>query len=88
LAWKIRFSDAALRQLGKLDSAVRRRISDFLEHRVAMLDNPRRLGTALSGELKGLWRYRVGDYRILCRIQDQELVVVVITVGHRRDVYE
>ena len=88
MAWTVRFSDAAIRQLERLDSTVRRRISSYLEKRVARSSSPRQLGTALSGDLKGLWRYRVGDYRIICRIEDRELIVVVITVGHRRDIYE
>jgi mRNA interferase RelE/StbE len=59
-----------------------------LENRVVTSNDPRQLGAALTGNLKGLWRYRIGDYRIICRIEDRALIVVVVIVGHRRDIYE
>jgi mRNA interferase RelE/StbE len=52
-----------------------------------MRDDPRDLGTALTGDFKGCWRYRVGDYRIICSLEDQELIVLVLEIGHRREVY-
>lgn len=88
MAWKIEFGDKASRQFDRLDSVVRQRISNFLEQRLAKSSNLRQLGAALTGEFKGLWRYRVGDYRILCRIKDNELLIVVVAVGHRRDIYD
>jgi mRNA interferase RelE/StbE len=87
LAWVVNFSDKAERQLKRLDPTIRRRIVDFLEQRLARLPNPRSLGSALAGDLKGLWRYRVGDYRILCEFKDDELIVLVVEVGHRSDIY-
>ena len=60
----------------------------YLRQRIATAENPRRFGHALTGDLKGLWRYRVGDYRIVASIEDAQFVVLVVTVGHRREVYE
>jgi mRNA interferase RelE/StbE len=70
-----------------MDKAIARRIRDFLRQRLASLDHPRRLGKPLTGTLGDLWSYRVGDYRILCRIEDEILVVLVVGIGHRWDVY-
>lgn len=88
MAWAIEFTDTALRQLEKLDNAVQRRIWKYLTERLPELDNPRKLGTALQGERFGeLWRYRVGDYRLIAKIEDDRLLVLVLRVGHRREVY-
>jgi len=73
--------------LSKLDRAVARRITDFLDFRLAQSEDPRRLGEALSGPLGQLWRYRVGDYRLLCELQDGRLTVLVVKIGHRREIY-
>ena len=88
LAWLIDFADAAKKDLAKLDKPIARRITEFLRKRVAPLDNPRSLGHALIGsELGEFWRYRVGDYRIICEIQDKVLRILVIGIGNRRDIY-
>jgi len=88
LAWKIDFQATAIKQLSKMGSTESSRIREFLHTRVKPLDNPRKLGEALQGSrFKHLWRYKVGDYRIICDIQDQKLVVLVMEVGHRRKVY-
>jgi mRNA interferase RelE/StbE len=73
--------------LRKLDKPVQRRLLSFLEHRVIGSGDPRQLGKALQGEKRDLWAYRVGSYRIVCLIEEQCLVVVVVSVGHRREVY-
>lgn len=87
-AWTIEFTDAARKDIKKLGHAEAKRIRNFLRDRVAASSNPRQLGTALTGsQLGGLWRYRVGDYRIICELQDNRLVVLVIEIGHRREVY-
>jgi mRNA interferase RelE/StbE len=88
VAWKIEYAASAQRPMQKLDPQVRRRIQDFLSSRVALLENPRQLGEALQGaRLGGLWRYRVGDYRVLVQIKDEVVTVLVIGVGHRGEVY-
>jgi mRNA interferase RelE/StbE len=88
LRWTIEFDHRALRDLQQLDRVVQRRIVDYLTQRVAPAGNPRTLGEALTSTFAGLWRYRVGDYRVICRIEDERLVVLVVRIGHRRDVYD
>lgn len=66
---------------------MQKRIVSFLQDRIQPADNPRNTGKALQSNLSGLWRYRVGDYRLLCKIEDGELIVLVIEIGHRREVY-
>ena len=87
MAWTVEYTDTAKAQLHKLDKPIARRILDFMDRRVAVRDDPRATGKALSGPLGTLWRYRVGDYRVICRIQDQALRVLVVRLGNRRDVY-
>lgn len=88
MAWRIDLTATAAEQLGKLDKAEARRITVFLRQRLATLDDPRSMGKALTGpQLGTYWRYRVGDYRILCDIQDGALCILVIEVGNRREVY-
>jgi mRNA interferase RelE/StbE len=88
LVWQIEVSDAAKKQLAKFGRAEAKRITAFLRTRVAVLDDPRLLGGPLqSAHFAGLWRYRVGDYRILVDIRHEIVTVIVIGVGHRGDVY-
>ena len=87
MAWKIEYSGRALKSLKKLDRSVAQRVVGFMKQRVAVLNDPRILGKPLKGELGTFWRYRVGDYRLLCNIDDDRLVVLVAIVGHRRQIY-
>lgn len=87
MAWTAKYSDTALRQLSKLDRQLALRILNYVDSRVIGAESPRQLGKALTGPMGGLWRYRVGDYRVICDIQDDVLVVLVVTVGNRGDVY-
>jgi mRNA interferase RelE/StbE len=87
LVWTIDYANTARGQLKKLDRQIARRIVDFMDQRIANSENPRNSGKALTGEFGGLWRYRVGDYRIICDIQDQTLRVLVLQLGNRREVY-
>ena len=87
MGWTVEVSDFAERQLRKLDPPVRRRILDYLDDRIEGCKNPRHFGEPLKGGRAGLWRYRVGDYRVICHIKDDVLVVVALAVGHRREVY-
>jgi mRNA interferase RelE/StbE len=87
LAWAIEYAETAKKQLRKLDKLAARRIVDFMDERVAPSDDPRTLGKALKGPLGDLWRYRVGDYRVLCDLQDGVLTVLVLQIGNRREVY-
>ncbi|WP_349618522.1 type II toxin-antitoxin system RelE family toxin [Azotobacter salinestris] len=87
MAWTIDYTQTALNQLRKLDKQSARRILDFMDERVALREDPRSTGKALTGPLGGLWRYRVGDFRVICEIQDGALRVLVVELGNRREVY-
>jgi mRNA interferase RelE/StbE len=88
LAWTTEYTETARKQLRKLDKQIARRILDFMDERISGERNPRDTGKALTGNLLGaFWRYRVGDFRIICDIQDAKLCVLVVQIGHRREVY-
>lgn len=88
MVWTIEFQEKPLKQLEKLGKTNATRIVSYLTDRIALDEDPRRSGIALRGsELGNYWCYRVGDYRILCDIQDHKLVVLVIEIGHRREIY-
>ena len=88
MAWRIEFDRAAERDLAKLDPQAARRILAFLRDRVAKLDDPRSIGQALKGsKLGAFWKCRVGDYRLICHLDDGALVVLVVKLGNRRGVY-
>lgn len=87
MAWTIEFAESVRKSVEKLDPQTRARIRSFLDQRIAQLDDLRSQGKALTGPLSGLWRYRIGDYRIVCDIQDRKLVILVVMIDHRRDVY-
>jgi mRNA interferase RelE/StbE len=87
LAWTIEITRTAEKQITKLHRQAQQAIVCFLRERLAGADNPRQWGRPLQGEKRGLWRYRVGDYRLICDIQDERITVMVLQVGHRKDVY-
>ena len=88
MAWKIELSAQAARELDKFDLPQAKRILKFLSERLAPLENPRSIGQALRGsELGEFWKYRVGDYRLICKIEDERVLILVLRVGHRREVY-
>ncbi len=87
MVWSVEIADFAERQLRKLDRPVRDRILDYLHERIEGCKNPRHFGEPLKGGRAGLWRYRVGDYRIICELRDNLLVVLALSVGHRREIY-
>lgn len=86
MAWTIEFESRANKQLDKLGRHDAAQIVNYL-HEIAALDDPRSRGHVLVGQLRGLWRYRVGSWRIVCRLEDARLVVLVLKIGHRREVY-
>ena len=88
MAWNVEVSPRAQRQLDELDKPVARRISKFLYERIGKLNDPRQIGEPLQGTLSELWRYRVGEYRIICSLEHERLVVLVLRIGHRREVYK
>ena len=88
LAWQIEFDSEAESDLRKIDREMQRCILRYLREKIATERDPRRFGAPLRRELSGLWKYRLGDYRIICRIEDKKVVVYVIRIGHRKDIYK
>lgn len=87
MVWNVSLEPRALGDLKKLDRAAQRRVVQFLQTRIAGNHDPRAFGKALTGDKVGLWRYRVGDYRIVCRINDDKSEVLALKIGHRKEVY-
>ncbi len=87
LAWKIEVTETAKKQLSKLDHQVQAEIVTYLRERIQTDEDPRRFGAPLRKELASRWKYRVGDYRIICEIQDDKVLVLVLMVGHRSKIY-
>lgn len=88
MTWKIEYTDTAKHQLKKLDKQVAKRIMDYMDKRIGHTTNPKDFGKVLSGPLGGLWRYRVGDYRIICEIHNKTLRILVLDIGNRKDIYK
>jgi mRNA interferase RelE/StbE len=88
MGWRIEFEQKAMHDLERLEARDARRILRFLQDRIALRDDPRSIGEALQGaRFTGMWKYRVGHYRILCEIQDEKVTVLVVRIGHRREIY-
>ena len=85
MIWKIKWEDFAVKQIKKLDKQIARRITSYLKE--VVLGDPRQKGKPLTGDKARFWRYRVGEYRIICRIVDDEFVVLIVAVGHRKEIY-
>jgi mRNA interferase RelE/StbE len=87
LVWTIEISRTAEKQIKKLGALAQKSIVRFLRDRLKPAENPRQWGKPLHGDRRGLWRYRVGDYRLICDIQDEKITVLALEVAHRKDVY-
>lgn len=87
MIWNVEWDDAAVKELRKLDKQAQRDILRYFRERIATEEPPQRFGKSLTGNKAGLWRYRVGDYRMICHIGNGTLVVLVLRVGHRKEVY-
>ena len=87
MGWTVELSSGAERQLRKLDPGTAKRLGSYLRALVAETSDPRERGKALTGPMTGLWRYRIGDYRLVCELIDQRLVVLVVRLGHRSRIY-
>ena len=85
--WLIEITRTATKQITRLDRQAQKSIQRFLRERLTPADDPRQWGKPLHGEKRGLWRYRVGDYRLICDIQDEKIIILVLELGHRKDVY-
>lgn len=88
MSWDYSFTERALRLLQKLDRTAQQRILTWLDERIVGCEKPRLWGKELKGEFSGLWRYRVGDHRVICQLQGDKLLVLVLRVGHRKDIYD
>lgn len=88
MAWKIEFDSDVEKDLKKLGQTAQKRVFKFLKDKIMTADDPRSYGKALTGDLAGLWRYRVGDYRILAKMEDHHFIVLIVHVGHRKNVYK
>jgi mRNA interferase RelE/StbE len=84
--WNIEWDDRARKELRSLDTGIQKRILSYLHERAT--ENPRNFGKQLLGDKAGLWRYRIEDFRVICRLQDDKLVVFVVAVGHRKEIYD
>ncbi len=87
MIYELKYEAKAVKQIKKLDSATRKLIKSWIEKNLLNTDNPRQHGKGLTGSLSQYWRYRVGDYRILAEINDTEIVIIIVEVGHRREIY-
>jgi mRNA interferase RelE/StbE len=87
LTWNIEIDDRAAKELRSLDAQAQKEIKRYLRDKIATDEDPRRFGKALGRELNGLWRYRVGNYRLVCMIEDAVFIVLVIRIGHQKNVY-
>ena len=88
MTWTVEWDDRARKELRKLDSSVQRKILGYLRTRIEGSKNPRVFGQSLSDDKQGLWRYRIENYRLICKLEDDKFIVFVVGVGHRREVYE
>lgn len=87
MTYRVEYTQAAVKQLKKMDRSVASFVLSFIESKLVDCENPRLHGKALHGDLNDIWRYRVGDYRILAKIEDAVLLIIVVEIGHRRDIY-
>lgn len=88
MTWKIEFDNRARKELRKLDPETQKRLLSWISENVAGTGNPREKGRALKGRFRGLWRYRVGDYRIVCQIKDDEILILILRIAHTKDIYD
>ena len=87
MAWEIKYLKSVEKNLRRISKRDRERIRQYIEHRVSRLDNPRQLGKSLRGKFLEFWRYRVGPYRIICKIDESKITLLVVRIAHRKEVY-
>ncbi len=87
MSWDIKLTTQTVKTLNSLDNSTKKRIESFID-KLSQTNAPRSTGKALQGGLKGLWRYRVGDYRLICQLKDKELIILLLDIGHRKEIYK
>lgn len=87
MMYQVVFTDKALKKLRKIDKSIARMILGWVRKNLENCDNPRKHGKALVGNHAGSWRYRVGDYRLIAEIQDDKIIILILSVGHRKNIY-
>ncbi len=87
MTWTVEFDNRARKELRKLDANIQKQLLELLNQNLAGDIDPREKGSALKGKFRGLWRYRMGDYGIVCQIRDREIVVLILRIAHRKEVY-
>lgn len=87
MTWQIKFAETAKKELAKLDKQAQKAILKYLRTRIVERNNPKDFGESLRGNLAGLWKYRIGSYRVVADIQDEQVTVLILKVGHRSKVY-
>ena len=88
MTWKIEFDNRARKELRKLNPDVQEKIFQWIRNNLTETNNPRHSGSPLKGRMKGLWRYRTGEYRIVCQIREEDFAILVLRIAHRRDIYD
>jgi mRNA interferase RelE/StbE len=88
LGWKVEWDERAFKELEALDRQAQKNILKYLKKKIQSEDNPRRFGSPLHDDLAGLWKYRIGDFRLICTIEEDKMVVLVLKAGHRKNVYK
>lgn len=88
MTYSVEYSKRVIKELKKLDKFTKLMIKSWIEKHLVGCENPRLYGKGLTANRSGQWRYRIGDYRLLCEIKDEELIILALTVGHRRDIYK
>lgn len=88
MAWTVEWDPAAVGELAALDRPIQKRIQRFIDERLLRAEDPRKLGAGLTGPWRGHWKYRVGDWRMIARISDERILIYIVRVGHRREIYE
>ncbi|MCC5905517.1 MAG: type II toxin-antitoxin system RelE/ParE family toxin [Balneolaceae bacterium] len=88
MTWKVEFDNRARKELRKLDPETQKRLLTWISENLIGDDDARDKGSALKGRFRGLWRYRVGDYRVACQIKDEEVLILILRIAHRKDVYD
>ena len=88
MIYRVVFTDRAMKQLKRMDKSIARLIIGWIEKNIDGCENPRLHGKSLIGNKTGQWRYRIGDYRLICEIKDDEVIILVLEVGHRKEIYD